>query len=486
MANRREFCGRLAGAGALLAAGAWAAAPENAAGECRIRSGAPRQTLAGFGASGAFHQARILQNYPPGERRRMLDLLFSPQLGAGLSWVRNLVGDGGAWGQKFNGPTPSIEPRAGVWNWQGDDDQIWLMRAAARRGCTRFFSTAWSPPAWMKTSANVVGGELRRDCYAAYAEYLARYVLGYARHHQLAIAAISPQNEPDVKVHYSSCHWTARQYLSFVRDYLKPAFARAGVGAWLVLGEHSTWSEAICRPTLADPAARAAVAIVAAHAYAGNNHAPAIPLAERTGRFDRALRLGKPVWQTEVSAFNANDPTIADGLYWAKLIHYHLAEDQVSAWFYWWLASPAPNREALILLDPASGGWLANKRLFTLGQYSRFLRPGAVRLAAERNPSPGVFTSAWQLPVAGAAANSPLAVVAINENAVPTRIRFRLSPSASGPVAAWRTSMMEELKPVAPAEAAELLPDGWRSELAPASVTTFVFGGTPATAISSR
>ncbi len=473
--DRRNFCGRLLGLGALIAARAWAGAPPQAAAECRIALSQRRQTLEGFGASGAFHQAGLLQRYPADERARMLDLLFSAERGAGLSWVRNLIGDGGAWGSQRNGPTPSIEPRAGDWNWAGDDDQIWLMRAAARRGVTRFFSSAWSPPAWMKTNQNVVGGELRRDAYAAYAEYLARYVEGYRRRHRLTIAAVSPQNEPDVNVHYSSCHWSGEQYREFVRDYLRPAFQRARTPARLVLGESSTWSEAVVRPTLADPQAAPRVDVVAAHAYAGNNHAPKIPLAERTGRFELALKLGKPVWQTEVSAFNANDPTIADGLYWAKLIHYHLAEDQVSAWFYWWLASPAPNREALMLLDPASGGWLANKRLFTLGQYSRFLRPGAVRLESERNPAPGVHTSAWQL-----AGGSGYAVVAINENPAPARLRFRLQATAGGPgaggrLAAWRTSAFEELRPLAADQAGALQPGGWLSELWPMSVTTFVY-----------
>ena len=71
--------------------------------------------------------------------------------GIGLSIVRNIIGDGGDWGEAIDGPTPSIQPEEGVWNWSGDEDQIPLMKAAAQRGCTRFVSTAWSPPAWMKT-----------------------------------------------------------------------------------------------------------------------------------------------------------------------------------------------------------------------------------------------------------------------------------------------------------------------------------------------
>ena len=55
---------------------------------------------------------------------RVLDLLFSQTAGAGLSIVRNIVGDGGVWGKETDGPTPTIEPREGVWEWTGDEEQI--------------------------------------------------------------------------------------------------------------------------------------------------------------------------------------------------------------------------------------------------------------------------------------------------------------------------------------------------------------------------
>ena len=114
----------------------------------------------GFGASAAFHMAQNLRNFPESSRKDILDLLFSTTKGAGLSMVRNIVGDGGSWGTPLNGPTPSIEPAEGTWNWTGDEEQIWFMKEAAARGCTRSMSTVWSPPAWMKTNHNVIKGGL--------------------------------------------------------------------------------------------------------------------------------------------------------------------------------------------------------------------------------------------------------------------------------------------------------------------------------------
>ena len=127
-----------------------------------------RQTVDGFGICEAFHQARHIMEYPKPARTEILELLFSTKKGAGVSILRNIVGDGGHWGNATDGPTPTIEPAEGVWNWTGDEDQIWLMKQAKDYGCTSFLSTVWSPPAWMKTTNAVGGGgSLRADAREA-------------------------------------------------------------------------------------------------------------------------------------------------------------------------------------------------------------------------------------------------------------------------------------------------------------------------------
>ena len=197
---------------------------------CTVNWNEERQVIQGFGGSGAFHQAANLMTFSEREQEIILDLLFSQERGIGLSIVRNIIGDGGDWGEEIDGPTPTIEPEEGVWNWSGDEDQIWLMKEAERRGCTRFVSTVWSPPAWMKTNNSVIkGGELRPDKYQAFAEYLANYVRGYKEHHGLEIYAISPANEPDLTTSYSSCRWTGEQLRDFIKNHLTPTLQREGM-----------------------------------------------------------------------------------------------------------------------------------------------------------------------------------------------------------------------------------------------------------------
>ena len=172
------------------------------------------QTIDGFGASGAFRRASYLMNLPEPGRTAILDALFSQTAGAGLSIVRNVVNDGSS-------GMPTIEPSLNTWVWTGDADQIWLMQQAQTRGATRFLSTVWTPPAWMKDNGSVVGGSLATAHYQHYADYLSRYVREYQSRFGLNIYAVSLANEPCISVNYSSCCWTGAQFRDFIKNNLR-------------------------------------------------------------------------------------------------------------------------------------------------------------------------------------------------------------------------------------------------------------------------
>ncbi len=309
--------------------------------DATIQMGAVRQEIEGFGGSGAFRQAENLRSLPEPQRTEVLDLLFSPTKGAGLTIIRNKIGDGGrtdeggTWGNRGDGPIATIQPEEGQWNWTGDEGQIWLMQEAKKRGCTRFISAAWSPPAWMKTNNSVIhGGRLTKDKYRAYAEYLAEYVNGYKKHHGIDIYAVSPQNEPTFEGGYSSCQWTPEEFLEFTKNHVVPVWNEKKVAAKYMLGEHMFWCEAWVVPSLNDPVACERVDIVAAHGYGNPNGFGVLPVATAKG---------KKIWQTEVYN-NADDSnnregknTIDNALYWAEYIHNHMTVSEANAWLYWWL-----------------------------------------------------------------------------------------------------------------------------------------------------
>ena len=421
------------------------------------------QEIDGFGASGAFHMAANLMKFPEPQRSDVLDALFSTTKGAGLSIVRNFVGDGGSWGSETNGPSPTIEPEEGVWNWSGDEDEIWLMREAAKRGCPRNMSTVWSPTEGMKTNNNVVCGSLRPDKYLAFAEYLSMYVRGYKEHHNIDIYAISLANEPDVTVRYSSCYWTGQEFHDFL-EFLIPVFERDKIKAQVIVGEHSAWTENPVLESLADSVTAARIDIVGVHAY----HAPYpwAPISQRSGPLVETLRQNKKIWQTEAANLRTNYPGIRDGIYWAKVLHTHVAENGANAWFYWWAISPYNDGGRLVYLNTRDSTWTADKRLYTIGNYSRFVRPGYYRVDANCDLSSGVLVSAYK-----SEQERKLVVVAINENVENRNLELDLVGVSATSAAPWRTSDKEDLTGLPEIKMTDNILE---ATLAPGSVTTFV------------
>jgi len=423
------------------------------------------QEIDGFGASGAFHMAGDLMDFPEPQRTEILDILFSQSKGAGLSIVRNFVGDGGSWGSKTNGPSPSIEPQEGVWNWTGDEDEIWLMNEAGKRGCTRYVSTVWSPPAWMKTNNNVIGGHLRPDKYQAFAEYLSMYVRGYKEHHGIEIYAISLANEPDITVKYSSCYWTGQEFHDFLK-FLIPVFERDKIMAKVIVGEHSAWTENPVLESLADSVTAARIDIVGVHAYGTADRDPFPPISQRSGPLVETLKQKKKIWQTEAANLGRNYPDIRDGIYWAKVLHTHIADNRTNGWLYWWAMSPYPAGGSMVHMDTKTNTYTVDKRLYTIGNYSRFVKPGYFRVQTNSELSSGVLVSAYKSEQA-----RQLVVVVINENVNPRDLELRLNGINATRAAPWRTSQTEDL---AGLPELNITDNTLKAILAPGSVTTFV------------
>ncbi len=434
----------------------------NAGMAVRVDLDRAKQTIDGFGVCEAFRQAGHIRKLPGAAREEVLDLLFSVRTGAGFSIIRNIVGDGGSWGDRLDGPTPTIEPAEGVWNWTGDDDQIWLTREALSRGCGKVIASVWSPPAWMKSNGVVTnGGSLREDKREAFAEYLSRYVREYRSRHGIEICAISPTNEPDMNAPYSSCLWTGPQLAEFIADCLGPAFDRDRVEAKTIMPETEHFGLARAgyfEPALEDPRSASFVGVIAQHGYGGK--------IEDLGA---ARDAGKPVWLTEISDArkDSNDPSIRDGIRWARSVHDYLTIAGVSAYCYFWGAS-IYHRGPISLLGMVAdeGRIVRNKRLFAIGNYARFVRPGFHRVEATPKEADGPLVSVFADEGSG-----QVVAVAINEQETSRALRLRIEGATGTRFECWRTSATEDLARAPSVRAADGI---LATVLAGLSVTSFI------------
>jgi len=136
-----------------------------------------------------------------------------------------------------------------------------------------------------------------------------------------------------------------------------------------------------------------------------------------------------PAWQTEWSTFESWDPdwdsgSPASGLTWARHIFAGLDSANLSAFLYWWGSStPQMNgdNESLIQLDGAAV--LPSGRLWAFANFSRFVRPGAVRIGATTTDS-GLTIDAFRN------TDKSVAVVALNTAAGPSPVTFKLQNTA--------------------------------------------------------
>lgn len=92
-----------------------------------------------------------------------------------------------------------------------------------------FLVSPWSPPAFMKTNGEMNnGGKLKEEYYGAWAAYIAKYIQEL-QNAGLDIRYMTVQNEPDAVQTWDSCIYTAKEEVTFAKDYLANALKEAGL-----------------------------------------------------------------------------------------------------------------------------------------------------------------------------------------------------------------------------------------------------------------
>ena len=330
----------------------------------------PRQTVEGFGASVTWI-ANDLDSFSPATQTQILDLLYkTSQPGAGLSWVRV-----GSFLCNYN-PSPGVYD----WNYWGIQSGMrWLQRVNAAYGVNRYMVSSWSPPAWMKDNNSCTnGGHVLPQYYPDLAALKIQWLQNAKTQLGFEAQVESVQNEPATRVTYDSCEWTTAEMSSFVANHMQPALAASGLSAKLMLPESSYYSNfdnAWGFPLLNDAGTRAATAIVATHGY-GRTDNFATPC-------NSCAQYNKPIWQTEDSNLDGRyNGSIDDGLTWSTEIYKALNGGRFSAWFYWWTMTLQNDNQGLINANASTDSFQAPKRLYVMGQFSRFIRPGSVMLGS--------------------------------------------------------------------------------------------------------
>ena len=403
---------------------------------CAVNWNSVFQRIDGFGASSAWQgtwnqsEANLFFSTNNGLLYTNNLNVVSTNNGIGLSLLRNHIAYAGT--TSSNAVPTTVETS--------------IMQMAQALGA-RVWSTPWTPPAGFKStndiydSGEATDGGIDGGSYLGsgnnitnlnYASQMANYVASMKNTYGVNLYAVSIQNEPDADVtSYEACQWSAAQIHDFATN-LYSALAAKGVGSTkIILPEDENWRTNLLVTAMNDPAVGPDVGIVACHNYDGSppENVP-VPLPTFTNP-------NAATWETEVSLLSGSDDSITNALYWAGRVHLFMTIANANAWHYWWLMTgDSTGNESLTDANASP-----TKRMFALGQFSRFVRPNYYRIAAN-NPGT-VQISAYK------DSNSlNYAIVAINSatsNVVQTFTLTNFPSSAL--VTPWITSSNLSLSP---------------------------------------
>jgi glucuronoarabinoxylan endo-1,4-beta-xylanase len=248
-------------------------------------------------------------------------------------------------------------------------DEIATAKRASEHGAI-VFASPWSPPASMKSNQRVVGGSLNVEAYGDYADHLIAF-RDFMESSGVPIYAVSVQNEPDIAVDYESCDWTVEQ----LTDFLSSQGAKLG-STKVIAAESFNFNHAVTDPILNSPTAEPNVDIIGGHIYGGG-----------LNDYPLARDKGKEVWMTEHftdSTNQANDWPQAFAV--GEEIDASMKAN-FNAYVWWYI-----RRSYGLITDDGQ----ISKRGYLMAQYSRFVRPGAIRIGATNPQASGVSVTAYK------------------------------------------------------------------------------------------
>lgn len=402
------------------------------------------QRIDNFGASDCWAFQFVGENWPEETKNRVADLLFSKDFdadgnpeGIGLSLWRFNIGSGSRENPANVIPdiwrtTECLCDSTGKFDFTGKQSgQIWFMKEARKRGCEYLLGFCNSAPWFMtrnRQSCNIGGDvdEYNVDSagYPGFASFLADVWKGLETNHGIALDYISPFNEPEwdwKSPGQEGSPASVGNISSFVR-ILGEKFRAEGIPAKIVFPESGAYDYLYKEDSARTWIDRQVYSffdkespyyigdvygverLVAAHSYWTTEKGKLVPVRKRVK--EEISKYDVRLWQSEVCIMS-NDSEIGGGggrdlgmktaMYVAKIIHHDLVTAGASSWQWWTAASTEDYKDGLLYVDKNIEGTdslYVSKLLWALGNYSRFIRPGAVRTGADSD-CPDVLVSSF-------------------------------------------------------------------------------------------
>ena len=338
------------------------------------------QSITGFGAAFTETATSVLARISAAKRAEVLNAFFNPYAGSGYTLCRTAINS-----CDFSVSSYSYDDTPGdstLTKFDFSHELQWtvpVIREALRipGADIKLFGSPWSPPAWMKSNNSMLnGGTLKADCNTAWAIYYVKYIQAM-KSNGIPIWGLTVQNEPAATQTWESCTYTAAQERDFLKNFLGPTLAKNNIGVKVMIWDHN--KDVIvdrARTVMNDANAAKYVWGVAYHKYAGDNY-PNMDIVHN--EFPTTWMVGTEcsIRDTGTDAERMAHEVIGDLNHWSTgYLTWNLSTDYNGGPYHDRTGGcPGP-----IVVDQATNGAKYLRQYYYMTHFSRYLRPGAVRI----------------------------------------------------------------------------------------------------------
>jgi glucosylceramidase len=356
------------------------------------------QSVLGIGGALTDASAETIAKLPEKSQKELLTAYYNPEKGIGYTLARTNMN--------------SCDFSSNSYTYVADHDSLlktfsvshdekyripFIKKAiAAAGGNLTIFISPWSPPAWMKSNNDMLhGGKLLTQYSQTWANYFVKFIRAYESQ-GIPIWGMTVQNEPLSKQIWESCIFTAIDENDFIKNYLGPTLERDGLGSKKIIAwDHNRdllyYSASV---VLNDTAAAKYVWGIGYHWY--ESWSGGTMMFNNEKRVQEAFPLTHLLF-TEgcIDHFNLNqvhDWSLGEK-YGCSMIHDF--NDGTVGWTDWNVLlneKGGPNHAgnycfAPIIADTRTGQLIYTNIYYYIGQFSKFVRPGAKRIISSSSSS---------------------------------------------------------------------------------------------------
>lgn len=371
-----------------------------------INSSQTYQQMVGFGASLTDSSAWLISNkMSQSQRNQLMTNLFDPNSGIGLDFLRQPMGSSDLALNEYtydDVPGGQTDPNLTHFSISHDTASIipLLQQALQLNPNLKIMATPWTAPAWMKSNDSLEQGNLNASDFQVYAQYFVDFIQAYQAQ-GVPIYAVTPQNEPENDNRMPTMPMSASDEANFIANNLGPTFARNGLSTQILAFDHN-WDIPDYPTTVLNNATAASYTSGTAwHCYAGN--------ASAMSSFESSFP-GKAIYETECSGGAWEGSNWPNGFQNTMELGINSARNWAKTVVRWGLAldpngNPHVNSpdscstcRGVVSIDQSNGNVTYNSDYYGLGQFSKFVQPGAYRVNSNSFGSGNIEDVAFRNP----------------------------------------------------------------------------------------